>query len=1032
MKDPRRRAINAFERIGLNIADLAARLTRTRQPLDHWDFRQGRHIRPDEYRFDTDWQPYAHATQWGGQDVTCWFRTTAIVPDTMADQEVIARLFPGGEAILRVNGRPAGGLDFNHREFVLTACAPPGQRFDLELECYFRDAPDDAIRNDVRLFHTFENAELAVVDRELEALWYDLTVALDLATAAEACQPDLSAHLLAVLQSVVAQIDPYEPDPARYREKASAARERLEEQLATGLGAAKSPGRFDLVGHCHIDLWYTWPYRESVRKNLRTNLIASDLLRRNPDCVFSQSQAKLFADMQQHFPESFAEVQRLARAGRFEPIGDMWVEPDGNIPGGEATIRQILYGRAYFRDTLGSPPSAVCWMPDVFGVSRSLPQILVQAGYRVFYTNKQAIWHDTNEFPHSTFWWEGIDGSRIVAHIPPTHFVGKMDPAALLAHWAGYPQKEQAPRVLYTYGFGDGGGGPTDAMLHYARRLARLGGVADMQFARVEDFARALTAEAHDLPVWPDELYLEMHRGAPTSKGPLKWLNRRAEAGLRGAELLAAVAAIRAGQIGDPKALEPLWKRLLECHFHDAITGTHCTEAGQEIAAQYESILVEAAASISRSLAALAPAAPNRRTVFNLTGHATAGHVFWQPQPDEPATTLADHRRPLPAQRLRDGRYVAFVDGLPELGHRTFETITAGASADGSTPIRFGDTGSVESPHYRAQFRAGQLVSLVDRAADREVLAGPGNMLRLYEDKPGRFEAWDIAKDYRDRPIDAIRFLGDQAGESGPLLSSRVFRWSVGQSQLRQEVIFYTRSRRIDFRTQVDWGEERTLLRVEFPLAVRTGQATYEIAFGTISRSTQPVTSFEWAKFEVPLHRWMAVSEFGYGVALLNDSKYGGCARDGVVSLSLLKSPRFPDPTSDRGQHRFTYSLLPYAGDWQSAGVLAEAALLNDPLRLAPGGADADRLSYVTVDRPGVSVEAFKPAEDGKGFILRLVDYFGQRGPTTATLPGPARSIAACNVLEEPANESPAAHPPGRIVRFVCRPFGIHSFRLTF
>ena len=1070
MKDPRRRPINPFERIALNIADLAQRVTATHQPLDRWEYRQGRHVAPGEYRFDGNWAAYSPAVQWGGEDVTCWFRTTATIPPEMENKEVVVRLFPGGEAILRLNGQPVFGLDFNHRQYVLTESATAGQRFELELECYFRDAPDDAIRNDIRLFHSFKDAELAVIDRELEGLFYDLSAALDLATATETSRPDLSSRVLAALQSAVAAIDPYEPDPGRYRAKALAAREQLGKQLFDhGLG--RSAGTLDLVGHCHIDLVYAWPYRESVRKNLRTNLIATDLMRRHTDYIFSQSQAKLFADMQQFHPAEFAAVQKRAAEGRFEPIGGMWVEPDGNIPCGEAMVRQVLYGREYFRKHFGGD-SRVCWMPDVFGVSGSLPQILVQSGFTVFYTNKQAIWHDTNEFPHNTFWWEGIDGSRIVAHIPPTHFVGKMDPASLLLQWSEYQQKIEASRVIYTYGFGDGGGGPTEQMIEFARRFARMDGLPALRFSTVEQFARDLLCSIpHEqgpeagkeqdaarargresatnsdfaasrprgvapslsfpafssLSVWADELYLEMHRGAQTTKGELKALNRRAETSLRNAELLASVGAILGRLQTSAATLEPAWKTLLECHFHDVVTGTHCPEAGRETVAAYRSVLDQTAESIRQSAAALTDASRvDQCTVFNFTGAARAGHLLWDSK--EPVTLAADGQ-PLPTQRLATGKTVAWIDDLPALGHRVFEVVSLPPPA----PIPFtNQPGRITSPHYEARFdEAGRLAGLIDLPANREVLAGPGNALKLYEDKPGRFEAWDISKDYTARPIDAIRFLGEETGEQGELLASRVLRWAVGEkSTIRQEVVFYAHSRRIDFRTEIDWHEERKLLRVEFPVAVLAQRATYEIAFGTISRSARPATSFDQAKFEVAMHRWMDLAECGYGVALLNDSKYGGCVRDGTMSLSLLKSPRFPDITSDIGRHEFTYSLLPHAGDWQSAGVFAEAMLLNVPLQCVRGGSSWPRLDYVAVSRPGVSVEAFKPAQNGAGWIVRLVDYFGQRGPVCVTLPLPVRSVRACNVIEEPVDDAVSVTDGG--FEFAGRPFGIHSFRIAF
>jgi alpha-mannosidase len=338
----------------------------------------------------------------------------------------------------------------------------------------------------------------------------------------------------------------------------------------------------------------------------------------------------------------------------------------------------------------------------------------------------------------------------------------------------------------------------------------------------------------------------------------------------------------------------------------------------------------------------------------------------------------------------------------------------------------------IVSPYYEVVFNEhGQIQSLMDRDEDREVFAAPGNQFQLYEDKPGRYEAWDIAKDYQQHPVDAVRFMGSESGQDGALISSRIFHWAIGEkSKITQEIIFYAHSRRIDFQTEIDWQEERKILRVDFPLALRAQRATYEIAFGAIQRSACPTNSYELAKFEVPFHRWMDLSEHGYGVAVLNNGKYGGCIRDNVASLSLLKAPRYPDPQSDIGVHKFTYSLLPHAHDWQSSGVFQEAVLLNTPLRLSDGKAKESCLHYVDVSVDGVSIESFKKAEDGRGWILRLVDYFGQQCRVSVQMPFAVESVNSCTVMEVADEGSVSASTNG--FEFTCRPFGIHSFRIGF
>ncbi|MDB2506832.1 glycosyl hydrolase-related protein [Opitutales bacterium] len=1025
MKDTRRRAISPVERIEQVLQEIHLRMDVLTHPLDEWGFRQGRHRAPGKYEVSDPWVAYEPGMQWGGEDVTAWFRCQIAIPAEMDGCEVLLRIAPGGEGILRVNQQPAFGFDYNHREYVLSAQAKKDASYALELECYFRDAPDDAIRNEVQFFHCFEEAELIVRDRELEALGFDISVALELSGATESSNPELSERLLYQLQQAAALLDFHAADAERVNEGVRAARQLLARELYDH-GHDRPAGALDLVGHCHIDLCYIWPYRETVRKNLRTTLIASELMKEFPDYIFSQSQAKLYADCQQYHPDVFAKVKKLAAQKRFEPVGDMWVEPDGNIPCGEAFIRQILYGRQFFKKEFGTE-SSVCWMPDVFGVSAALPQILVQSGYQLFYTNKQAIWNDTNSFPYNTFWWEGLDGSRIISHIPPTHFIGKMDPQGLMQQWSEHGQKNQSPVVMYTYGFGDGGGGPTKQMLESAKRLKRMDGVPRLRLSTVEEFSQRIVSQSHNLPVWSDELYLEMHRGAQTTKGNLKRLNRQAESALRSSEALCSIAALAGEGTVPSDKLEAAWKMLLECHFHDAVTGTHCTEAGIETEQSYKDILRMTGEMDHESMRVLMDPdpMPSQRTLFNFTGTVTEGHLTWE---SESPTTLRLEGQVMKTQSLGNGRQLTYVDKLPAFGHQSVEVVSQESAGATSFVL---EEHRIVSPYYEVVFNEhGQIQSLMDRYEDREVFAAPGNQFRLYEDKPGRYEAWDIAKDYQQHPVDQIIFMGSESGQDGELMSSRIFHWSIGEkSKISQEIIFYARSRRIDFQTEIDWHEERKMLRVDFPLALRAQRATYEIAFGAIQRSACPSNSYELAKFEVPFHRWMDLSEHGYGVAVLNNGKYGGCVRDGVASLSLLKAPRYPDPQSDIGIHKFTYSLLPHLDDWQSAGVFQEAVLLNTPLRLSEGKAKESCLNYVDISAEGVSIESFKQAEDGRGWILRLVDYFGQQRRVSVQLPFAVQSVQTCTVMEQADDGTLSATPQG--FEFTCRPFGIHSFRFN-
>ena len=1022
MKDPRRRAISAFERIEQRIKRLARCIDLVKHPIIGWMCREGRYLAPGKYDAEGEWKPYTPDMSWGGEDKTAWFRADVEIPSSLHQKEVTLRLAPGGEGILRINGEAVYGLDHNHREYCLTSSAASGDRYAIEMECYVRDAPDDALRNDIRIVHRFDTAELAVMDPVLEGFYYDLSAALDAAIAFQDRNPEMSDRLTRLLDEALAAMDLNEGVTRIDRQQAVAARDRFRES-SKGDFYHRAPGILHLVAHSHLDLVYVWPYRESVRKNVRTHLIAERMMQQYPHYVFTQSQAKLFHDLKIHHPEVFAQVKRRVEEGRLEPVGDMWVEADGHIPSGESWIRHILYGKQFFRNELGCS-SAICWMSDIFGVPASIPQILCLCGYEVFYTAKQSVWNDTNEFPHHTFLWEGIDGSRVIGHIPPTHFVGHMDPASMLRHWDDYQEKQEAPNVLYTYGYGDGGGGPTEKMLEYGDRLARMGGFPGLQWSSPSTFVSELTASAKDLPVWADELYLEAHRGTQTTKGSLKFKNRRAEAALRSAEILSTISAWEAEPLLNRRDLEASWKTLLESQFHDGVTGTHCEEAGRETELAYDTVLRDARDWVTRACRLIAPAGePGKCTLFNLTGTVDAGHVLWT---HEGSVSLCCDGIPVPTQRLANGRLLSYVKDIPLLGHKAMAT-TEGPP-DSNAPFTT-NPNAIESSFYSLRFNdEGWIESIYDKQAKRELLTGPGNRLHMFEDTPGRFEAWDISRDYASLPVEAIRFLDLKDGDHGPLVTEKIVRWRVGSSTVRQHIRLYAHSRRIDFHTHVDWQEDRKLLRVSFPLAIHAGQATYEIAFGVIRRATRPVTSYEKAKFEVPFHRWFDLSEHGYGVSLLNDGKYGGCVQENVASLSLLKAPRFPDPSSDRGEHEFTYSLFPHPGDWQSGGTWQEAVLLNSPLELVEGENGKDSMEYLKVRPAGVAIETMKEAEDGDGWILRLVDYFGQRSDVIVTFPVQIRTVQPCTPLEE--DHGATLEIGGSDFSFALRPFGIHTFRV--
>jgi alpha-mannosidase len=750
---------------------------------------------------------------------------------------------------------------------------------------------------------------------------------------------------------------------------------------------ATSPVRFDpahritAVGHAHIDTAWEWPIREARRKVARSWSTQLALMDEHPDYVFAASQPVQYEWMKQSYPDIYRRIKEKVVGGQWEPVGAMWVEADCNLPFGESLARQLLHGKRFFMHEFGYE-TRILWLPDVFGYPGNLPQLMSAAGCEFFLTQKLS-WNDTNKPEHHTFMWEGIDGSRIFTHFPPADtYNGTFTPEEVEWSVRNFKDGHSSSRSLYLFGWGDGGGGPQEEMIDSAHRLG-------VEMGRASDFFERASSEAHDLTIEVGELYFELHRGTYTSQSRTKRWNRLAQSALREAEMW----SVAAGGVYPSGELEALWKTLLLNQFHDILPGSSIDWVYEEAERDLEHV-TERATEISDAAMSAIAGSGDALMAFNSTSHARTEIVSL------------------------DDEYV-WIEA-PSCGW----AVVVPRSSEPEVAV---SDRSMENELLRIEWDdRAVLTSIWDKAVGREVMSGPGNLLQLHDDNPRKWDAWDLDPEYRDSftEITAVEKVQQRSGLHGTLALTRNF----GESSLVQTMSLDAGSRVLRFETFVNWQERHKMLKVAFPVTVSSREATYEIQFGHLRRPTHEDTSYARAMFEVCAQRWADLGDGEYGVALLNDCKHGYDIHGSVMRISLLRAPTHPDPTADRGEHRFTYALMPHPGDFRDAGVIAAAEDLNAPLRIVRSSLPAgERRSLVDLDAPQVVVEAIKRAEDSNAVIVRLYEAWGGRCKARLRTTLPASRAHLCDLLER--NREEVAVNDG-VIELELAPFKILTLKL--
>jgi alpha-mannosidase len=962
------------------------------------------------------YRPARVGDPWGPAWSTSWFEVTGTIPAEWAGERVEAVLdlgfathSPGFSAeglVYGADGTAVKALNPRNTWLPVTEQAVGGEEFTVFIEAaanpvVMHTAPGeltfgptsvggrapwlgDPAADPGEPLYRLRRLDLAVFDHDVYELVQDLEVLGQL-------MPELSPddprrwQILRVVEQALDAVDLRDVGGS-----AAAARAALAPVLEAP--AQASAHRISAVGHAHIDTAWLWPLRETVRKVARTVSNVTQLMDSHPEFRFVMSQAQQLAWLKEHRPEVYARAQEKARTGQFLPTGSLWVEPDTNISGGEALVRQFVHGKRFFLEEFGVETEEM-WLPDTFGYNAALPQLMKLAGVRWFLTQKMS-WNTTNKFPHHTFWWEGIDGTRIFSHFPPVDsYNGELSGAEVAHSVRNFQDKAAANHSLIPFGYGDGGGGPTREMLSRAARLKNLEGSARVEMERPADFFHRAHAEYEGnggAPVWSGELYLEFHRGTLTSQLATKQGNRRSEHLLREAELWAATAAVRHGHTYPYDALDRLWKTVLLHQFHDILPGTSIAWVHREAEETYAEVARELAELIGTAQRTLA-GPPGGTVVFNAAPHARGGVAAL-------GASVRAEAADAPVEPVADGDGFVLDNGLIRV------------VVDGR----------------------GLITSAYDHAAGREALApgAVGNLLQLHQDFPNQWDAWDIDVFYRNTVRDLTEAQSVTATGDG-IRVVRVF----GASRIEQALTLPAGSRRLVIDTVVDWHEREKLLKAAFPLDVRAAHSTAEIPFGHVERPTHTNTSWDAAKFEVCAHRFLHVGEPDWGAALVNDSSYGhdvtrDVRPDGgtttTVRLSLLRAAVFPDPDADQGTHRLGYALVIGA---DVADATREGYRFNLPERTVPGSATVAPL--VSVDHQGVIVEAVKLADDRTGdVVVRLYESRGTRARATLTTGFPLASVTATDLLERPLDDPTSHQHTEKGVELALRPFQILTLRL--
>ncbi|MCB9503851.1 MAG: alpha-mannosidase [Deferribacteres bacterium] len=983
--------------------------------------------------FSANYNEIKTGEKWGSNWERAWFHITGKVPDEWQGRIVVARLHVGGEGcIFNAEGIPQQAIschsiwgdDFRRDRYIITESANGGEVVDLWIDAtaaqlFGLKLQEDPVPTDVKRYGHHEaevqDLTLATFRDDIWHLYLDGMVLENLmhALPVESVQ---RAKILFALREVADKFVGTESNVAELRKC-------LESELGKHRNA--SALTTTAVGHAHIDSAWLWPLSETIKKCARTFSTQIALIKKYPGYVFGASQAQHYQFMKKFYPSIYEDINQCVKEGSWEIQGGMWVEADCNLISGESMVRQFIHGMNFFKDEFGVTVKNL-WLPDVFGYSAAMPQILKKCGINVMVTQKIS-WNQFNKFPHHSFIWRGIDGSEIVAHFPPeNNYNSELKPSTLRHAESNFSEKGFLNEFLTLFGIGNGGGGPTEEIIETGLRQQDLEGTPQVVFGHAQNMLDRLVEQREKLPKWVGELYLELHRGTLTTQAYNKKMNRQMELKLRELEILYAAFA----PDKYPQAeLDTMWKKVLLNQFHDIIPGSSINIVYQDSRRDYQE-LTSSAGVLYKALTKYLTVHSETSLCFINTLSSPYSRPLALPSDWIGFEVLDEHGNPIETQIVGDQLIV--LGDIPGLG---VKSIFRGRSMQDKSRqvinVLSDPKVVLENDLIRYEFsKDGTIQRAYDKECQREVLAENqfGNVLKLYEDRPNNWDAWDVDIFYERQLREQAKLVSMQKGCDGPILHILQLKFEIGNSTISQTVALAQNSKRLEFKTNVSWQERHKMLRVAFTVDVQSDLAIYEIQYGTVKRPTHRNTSWDMARFEVVGHRFVDLSDNQYGVALLNDCKYGHKILDNLMEINLLRSPTMPDPEADIGEHEFTYAFLPHNNALNNSDVYLEASQLNQPVSTL-AGVDGSMLEFpVKLDSNEVILEVLKKAEKSNDLVLRIYEPRGMHASAHLILSDVQTKVYETDLLEN--NECLLPVLNGKI-HLKLRPFEITTLKIV-
>ena len=905
--------------------------------------RDARQISEMEFEYySDDYRPLNKGDMYFTPDGTAFIKADVDIPKELQGKELWFSLKTAAEICVKINGKYVGGVDPNRERMLLSPYIDDKKTLHFDMMGYNRSKPDDE-RNPESLSvrgcrQIFEGAYICTVNHKVQNLVWNFELLLDIAKS-ELFNEDYRNFLNKELNNAMNLID-FDSDELDGIDEC----QKYLDDVVFANDNYKGNGDVALIAHSHLDIAYYWRRIHAVQKNLRTVLIQLRLMDKYPDFKYTHTQPYVYETLEKYYPDVFEELKEKVKNGQFEPVGAMYVEPDCNIPTAESLVRQCLYGQQTYKRMFGKTVNNA-WLPDVFGNSWILPQILKKSGVDYFVSNKMSTWNDTNRFPHNNFIWKGIDGTDVLACVPPTHFITWNMPSQIQENWEAYIDKDSGGQTMSMFGYGDGGSGCTEEMIELMHRFDKLSIMPKCEHMGGQEFLEKNLKNNKELQTWDGELYLEMHRGTFTTKSEMKRANRRLEYKLRDAEMLSVLR----GE-DNRQAITSAYKKLLINQFHDILPGSHIHPVYEDAMKDYSDI---------------------EKCVDGIIG--TGSKYFNTLNFTRDALTFGPNKKGTSTRYGVRGNWI--IPNIPALSSSSLRA----TKFNGEWLNCNGN--NIETPFYKAVLNDdGSIASLIDKKQDRQWVDGDFNKLKIYTDHPGNYDAWDILPNYKDKQIEinvkeklALAELDGECATFKTVLSTEKSTWTM-------LIRFFRRSCGIEVENIVDWNEKHKLAKAEFDCNVLTRKALCDTSAGFIERDTHKNTTWQQARFETCHHKWADLSETDGGIAIINDGKYGIGFDENTMSLSLLRATIRPDVTSDMGQHNFCYMIYPHNKNAVDANINKIAFQFNEQLVKADVQYSGDTFEPLYL-------QAMKQSEDGSMTVIRLSEQDGKRGKIKLSKP---------------------------------------------